>query len=137
MCNWYTYDIALGLTIKFRVLAERISRHSVNPKIDERLVSPLYHQIYVILRNKIIDQKFVFKHYLPSEEKTAQAYGVSWITSKRALNELADEEFVVCERGRGTRVIHKDPIAPQVANIKTCLKISWQWVGNKSNFAGI
>ena len=102
------------------------SRHSINPKINERLPTQLYHQIYVILRNKIINQEFVFNYYLPSEEETAQAYGVSQITSKHALNELADEEFVIRERERGTRVIHENPIAPQVANIKACLKIPWQ-----------
>jgi GntR family transcriptional regulator len=127
--KWYTYDIALGLPIKCQVLAERVSQvsaisssHSVNTKIDERLPTPLYHQIYVILRNKIIEHEFVFDDYLPSEEETAQAFGVSRITSKRALNELADEGLVVRERGRGTRVIHKGPISPQVANIEGMLE---------------
>lgn len=94
------------------------SSHRINPKIDEKLPTPLYHQIYIILRNKIIEQEFVFDDYLPSEEETAQAFGVSRITSKRALNELANVGFVIRERGRGTRVIHKVSTSSQVANIE-------------------
>ena len=117
------------LPIKRQVSVERVlqvsaisSGHSINPKIDDKLPTPLYHQIYVILRNKIIEQEFAFGDFLPSEEETAQAFGVSRITSKRALNELADEGLVVRERGRGTRVIHNDPIAPQGANIEGMLE---------------
>ena len=55
---------------------------------------------------------------MPSEEKTAQAFDVSRNTSKRTLNELANVGFVIRERGRGTRVIHKGPPSPQVANIE-------------------
>jgi GntR family transcriptional regulator len=129
MFKWYTYDITLRLPIECQISAERVlqvptisSSHRLNPRIDEKLPTPLYHQIYVILRNKIIEQEFVFDDYLPSEEETAQAFGVSRITSKRALNELANEGLVVRERGRGTRVIHKDPTAPQVTNIEGMLE---------------
>ena len=125
----YTYDIVLGLPTKCSILGKRVSQvsaisssHSVNPKINERLPTPLYHQIHVILRNRIIEHEFVFDGCFPSEEETAQAFGVSWITSKRALNELADEGLVVGERGRGTCVIHKGPISPQVANIEGMLE---------------
>ena len=110
-------------------MAERITQvsvissgHHINQKTDNKLPTPLYHQIYVILRNKIIDQEFALGDFLPSEDETAQAFGVSRITSKRALNELADEGLVVRERGRGTRVIHKDPTAPQGANIEGMLE---------------
>jgi GntR family transcriptional regulator len=110
------------LAERFLQVSDISSSHRINLKIDAKLPTPLYHQIYIILRNKIIEQEFVFGDYLPSEEETAQTFSVSRITSKRALNELADEGLVIRERGRGTRVIHKDPTAPQVANIKGILE---------------
>ncbi len=91
-------------------------------KIDDKLPTPLYHQIYLVLRNKIIDQEFADGDFLPSEDQTARAFGVSRITSKRALNELAEDGLVVRERGRGTRVIHSSPTAPQRANIEGMLE---------------
>jgi DNA-binding GntR family transcriptional regulator len=47
------------------------SFHRVNPKIDEKLPTPLYQKICVILRNKIIEQKFVVDDCLSSEEELA------------------------------------------------------------------
>ena len=91
-------------------------------KIDEKLPTPLYHQIYLILRNKIIDQEFAEGDLLPSEGQTARAFGVSRITSKRALNELANEGLVVRERGRGTRVTFKGATTPQRASIEGMLE---------------
>ena len=68
-------------------------------KVDEGLPTPLYHQIYLVLRNKIIDGEFVDGDLLPGEERTARSCGVSRITAKRALNELAEDGLVVRERG--------------------------------------
>ena len=90
--------------------------------IDNKLPTPLYHQIYIILRNKIIDQEFAHGDLLPSESETAHAFGVSRITSKRALNELANEGLVVRERGRGTSVTYKGSSTPQRASIEGMLE---------------
>lgn len=45
---------------------------------------------------------------LPSEKDLINTYGVSRITAKRALDELAEEGLVRRERGRGTFVIGGD-----------------------------
>jgi GntR family transcriptional regulator len=66
--------------------------------------SPLYHQIYLILRSRILDGEYGPGDYLPGERDLEALFGVSRITSVRALNELAKEGLVVRERGRGTRV---------------------------------
>ncbi len=68
--------------------------------VGERLPTPLYHQIYLVLRNKIVDGKFADGDILPSEEETARSCGVPRITTKRAPNELAEDGLVVRERGR-------------------------------------
>jgi len=70
-----------------------------------RFRSPLYHQIYLIMRQRIADGEFGVDGTLPSEQDLAEFHGVSRITAKRALNELAKDGLVVRERGRGTRVV--------------------------------
>jgi GntR family transcriptional regulator len=90
--------------------------------VDDRLPTPLYHQIYLVLRGKIADGEFAFGDVLPSEDETARTYGVSRITAKRALNELAEDGFVVRERGRGTRVTHRAPARPVQANVEGLLE---------------
>lgn len=69
-----------------------------------RFRSPLYHQIYLILRQRILDGDFGTDGRVPGEQDLTRLYGVSRITAKRALNELAAAGLVVRERGRGTRV---------------------------------
>ncbi len=90
--------------------------------IDERLRTPLYHQIYLVLRNKIVDGELGDGDLLPSEEETARAFGVSRITAKRALNELAEDGLVIRERGRGTRVTRKAPAPPVRASVEGLLE---------------
>jgi GntR family transcriptional regulator len=70
-----------------------------------RFRSPLYHQIYLIMRQRIVDGEFGAGGTLPSEQELAEFHGVSRITAKRALDELANDGLVVRERGRGTRVV--------------------------------
>jgi GntR family transcriptional regulator len=72
--------------------------------VDERNRTPLYHQLYLILRSKIFDGEYGNASYLPSEHKLAETYKVSRITAMRALKELAAQGLVVREQGRGTRV---------------------------------
>ena len=66
--------------------------------------SPLYHQIYLILRSRIFDGEYGPGEYLPGERDLEAMFKVSRITAVRALNELAAAGLVVRERGRGTRV---------------------------------
>ena len=86
--------------------------------VDEHLPTPLYHQVYLILRNKILSGIFGFNHTVPGEQEAAKLFGVSRITAKRALNELADEGIVKRERGRGTRVTYRAPTPPINANVE-------------------
>ena len=72
--------------------------------VDEHNRTPLYHQLFLILRSKIHDREYPNASYLPSEHKLAETYKVSRITAIRALNELEGQGLVVRERGRGTRV---------------------------------
>ncbi|MDF2811975.1 MAG: hypothetical protein K0S56_3006 [Microvirga sp.] len=70
----------------------------------DRSPIPLYHRIYVILREGIMNGTYQVGETLPSEAELMERYRVSRITARRALDELSDEGLVARARGRGTQV---------------------------------
>lgn len=68
---------------------------------------PLYQQMLVQLQSRIDSGEFGPGALLPGELDLSRDYGVSRITAKRALNELAEAGLVKRERGRGTRVLER------------------------------
>jgi GntR family transcriptional regulator len=74
--------------------------------IDESLPTPLYHQIFLVLRDRIRAGAFPAGVILPGEQELTRLFDVSRITVKRAMNELAAHGFVTRHRGRGTVVTH-------------------------------
>ncbi len=81
--------------------------------IDEAAGAPLYQQIYDLLRARIVSGELGLNTRLPAEQELTEMLGVSRITVKRALNELAVAGFVRRQRGIGT-VITFDAAAPTV-----------------------
>jgi GntR family transcriptional regulator len=75
--------------------------------ISEDLPSPLYHQLYSLIKGYITDGTFHQGEKLPSEKELAEAFNVSRITVKRAVNELAAEDLVERARGKGTHITYK------------------------------
>ena len=102
--------------------ARDVSDRQKTALVDERLPTPLYHQVYLVLRNKILTGEYTFDSSFPGEQETAEMFGVSRITAKRALNELAEDGFVKRERGRGTRVIYRPPAPPVRASVEGLLE---------------
>jgi GntR family transcriptional regulator len=90
--------------------------------IDARQPTPLYHQIYTILRDEIINGGYANGAILPSELELTHAYGVSRVTAKRALNELAADGLVSRERGRGTVVRYEAATAPVQSSVEGLLE---------------
>jgi GntR family transcriptional regulator len=72
--------------------------------LDYTLPTPLYHQLYLVLRQKIRSGSLPSESGLPGEQELSRKLGVSRITVKRALQDLADEGLVTRHRGRGTFV---------------------------------
>ena len=75
--------------------------------------TPLYGQMYNLLRERIMTGRFAPGSLLPGEQELSRLFGVSRITVKRALNELAASGYVARQRGRGT-VVTFNPAAPVV-----------------------
>lgn len=84
---------------------------------DRRAQTPLYHRIYLVLRDGIVNGAYPHGSILPSEQELTALYGVSRITTKRALNELAADGLVSRERGRGTRVTFDTAAHPVMASV--------------------
>lgn len=82
-------------------------------QLDESSDTPLYQQIYTLIRNKILSGAIEAHSRIPAEQELIQQLGVSRITVKRALNELAVAGLVRRHRGRGT-VVTYDASAPTV-----------------------
>src|SRR6187401_3251688 len=66
---------------------------------------PFYHQVYLDLRALIDSGRWPAGHHVPPERDLARQYGVSLITVRRALDELAREQRIERTRGRGTFVL--------------------------------
>lgn len=86
--------------------------------LDDRSPMPLYHQVYLVLRDKIAAGDYAMDAMLPGEPELAREFGVSRITARRALDELAGEGLVRRERGRGTRVVQSAASAPIRSSIE-------------------
>jgi GntR family transcriptional regulator len=71
---------------------------------DALLRSPLYHQIYLALKDAIKSGKLPRGARMPTELELSEALKVSRITSKRALNELAAEGLIQRFRAKGSFV---------------------------------
>jgi GntR family transcriptional regulator len=81
----------------------------VNPVSS--LPVPRYHQIYLVLRERIAAGEFSPDAPLPGEIELARTFGVSRMTLRGALDLLAQEKLIVRRRGRGTFACAK-PAAP-------------------------
>lgn len=96
-----------------------IEQHTVfsqtQQSLSKDLPTPLYFQLYKLLKNNILDGTFTNGSQLPTEGQLSKKFNVSRITSKRAMDELAREGFVERHRGRGTYVTHETNISPMHA----------------------
>lgn len=81
--------------------------------IDEASPAPLYQQIYALLKDRIVTGAAPINSRLPAEQELSETLGVSRITVKRAMNELAASGLVRRQRGLGT-VVTYNAAAPLV-----------------------
>ena len=88
------------------ILATLVSTWSLE---QEESVSraPLYHQLFLLLKRAILDGSIQHGMQVPTEQQLADAFGVSRITTRRAVDELAAEKLVRRQRGKGTHVIYQ------------------------------
>jgi GntR family transcriptional regulator len=78
-------------------------------------------QVYLVLRDRILSGASGFGAKLPTENELAELHGVSRVTVRRALGELARERLIERRRSSGTRVIYRPSPAPVAADISGVL----------------
>ncbi|NBB82922.1 MAG: UTRA domain-containing protein [Alphaproteobacteria bacterium] len=71
-------------------------------RLDPDSPLPLYHQVYMVLREQIAERAFGANAPIPSENELAKLFRVSRITVRRALEKLERDGLIERHRGRGT-----------------------------------
>jgi len=89
--------------------------------LNPGLPTPLYHQLYTVLRERIMRGDFAPSQTLPGEQELARMFDVSRITVKRALNELAASGLVSRHRGRGTIVTDRGVVPVVQGSFETLI----------------
>ncbi|MHA6533209.1 GntR family transcriptional regulator [Paenibacillus sp. BAC0078] len=65
---------------------------------------PMYEMIFQTLRERITRNEYKIGDRVPSEKELCSEFGVSRITSKKALKMLAEEQLIIRQPGRGSFV---------------------------------
>ena len=88
-------------------LTQKLLRAYKSNVLEPDSPTPLYHQLYTMLRDCIIGGVLPDGARMPSEKELAATFSVSRITARRALHDLARGGLVARQRGRGTFVNYK------------------------------
>jgi GntR family transcriptional regulator, frlABCD operon transcriptional regulator len=73
-------------------------------KLNNTSEKPLYFQLKQVLKEDILRGKYKPGEKLPPESEICKAYGVSRITSRRAITDLVQEGILYSMQGKGTFV---------------------------------
>ncbi len=73
-------------------------------KIDRRSKIPLYHQLFLNLRDRLFSGEWKAGDLFLRDSDIEQTYVISRITVRKAMDRLVDEGLVVRYRGKGTYV---------------------------------
>lgn len=76
------------------------------PPLPRAPGTSLHRQLFVVLRDEIVRGVYSTSGLLPKEESLCERFGVSRITVRRALADLAAQGLVERRHGRGTFVLH-------------------------------
>lgn len=68
---------------------------------------PLYHQLYTLLKTSITNGTVEYGAQMPTELQLSETFGLSRITVKRAMDDLAADDLIARRRGTGSHVIYQ------------------------------
>jgi GntR family transcriptional regulator len=96
----------------------------MNILIDNKIGVPIYEQIYSQIKQQIIDGTLQENEMLPSIRGLAKDLRISFITTKRAAEELEKDGFLYTLPGKGCYVAPKNMELLREENLKkieTCM----------------
>ncbi len=89
---------------------------------------PLYHQLYQLLKRRILSGALAFGAKAPTEAELAQGFGVSRVTAKRVMDLLVADDLIKRQRGKGSHVVFQssasDVEAPLVGMLEKLASMS-------------
>lgn len=71
------------------------------------MAQPAYLEVYLQIKNKILQGVYSAGDFLPIEPELEQTYNVSRTTVRKAMKMLADEGLIEIKQGRGTMVLDR------------------------------
>lgn len=103
--------------------------HALKSEWDIRSASatkePLYHQLYLVLKNSIMNGTVEMGSQMPTEQQLSDTFDLSRITVKRAMDELAADNLIARRRGKGSHVTYeyqpepvKAPLVGMLENVE-------------------
>ena len=90
----------------------------LNILIDNKSGEPIYNQIYSQIKNQIISGALAEHEMLPSIRALAKDLRISFITTKRAYEELEKEGFIYTIPAKGCYVAQKNVELLREENLK-------------------
>ena len=86
--------------------------------IDNKSDAPIYDQIYSQIKNQIISGELKENEMLPSIRGLAKDLRISFITTKRAYDELEKDGFIYTIQAKGCYVAQKNVELLREENLK-------------------
>jgi len=99
-----------------------IEANTDTPFINELTKAPRYHQVYALLKGWIYDGTFPPGSKLPAESELCETFGVSKITTRKAIDMLASEKLLVRVQGKGTYVTEDLADAPNLGDMEQLIR---------------
>lgn len=90
----------------------------MNILIDNKSGAPIYDQIYSQIKSQIISSELKEDEMLPSIRGLAKDLRISFITTKRAYEELEKDGFIYTVQGKGCFVAPKNVELLREENLK-------------------
>ncbi len=88
---------------------------------------PLYAQLSDAVRSAILNGELAYNEKLPSENELTSQYGLSRMTVRSAMADLAAKKLIEKHQGRGAFVCYNRNLAPFTGNIDVLLDVSYTY----------
>lgn len=89
----------------------------IEGRIDKAISTPLYEQLANLIRNSVNSGKLQYGSQIPSEQELCDAYQISRITVRKAIDLLVEENILYRKHGKGTYVYYPLYLEDSVAQM--------------------